>query len=261
MCNEYLSLSIVTFNNEDKIEKVINNLTKVLSNNIHYKLYIIDNGSTDETRKIVRKNERKNECITLINENRNLGFGTAHNGVIKLLKSKYHIVINPDVHVDSFEEIEKMIKYLEKNKNVGLLSPLILNENGTIQKLYKQSPTVFDLFIRFISPNFFPKRQAKFVRIASGYNKIGHIDYASGCFMMFRTNVFKQISGFDERYFMYMEDADITCKVNEVSEAIFFPKGVITHQWQRQSHKQVKYVLYSIESMFKFFNKWGWKLW
>ncbi|MCT3026922.1 glycosyltransferase family 2 protein [Pediococcus parvulus] len=259
MHNDCLSLSIVTFNNEKKIEKLISNLTEILNGNISYKLYIIDNGSTDQTQMLVKKIKKNNKNIVFFDKKENLGFGSGHNSIISFLKSSYHIVLNPDIQISSFKEIEKMINYLEKNRNVGLLSPLILNEDGSIQRLYKYNPTIFDLFIRFVSPNFFKKRQEWFYRLDSGYNKIGHIDYASGSFMMFRTSIFKKINGFDERYFMYMEDADITRKVNRISDAVFFPTSAVTHEWQRASHKKIKYILISIESMLKYFNKWGWK--
>lgn len=261
MHNEYLSLCIVTFNNADKIEKVVNNLTKVLNGNIDYRLYIVDNGSTDNTINLIREEQKRNNCISLIEKNSNLGFGSGHNSIIRSMNSTFHIVINPDVYINSFVELKKMISYMEDNKNVGLLSPLILNEDGTIQRLYKYNPTVLDLLIRFISPNFLKHRQENFVRMNSGYNKIGHIDYASGSFMMFRTSVFKKIGGFDERFFMYLEDADITRRVNGVSNAVFFPDSFVTHEWQRESHKKLKYTGYTISSIMKYFNKWGWKVW
>lgn len=219
---EQLSFSVVTFNNETTIEKLLMNLINILDQNISYRVIVIDNGSTDNTISIVRQIQQQNKHISLINRNSNLGFGSGHNVAIPLIGSKFHVVINPDISIDSFDEIERMFLFLSDNTDVGLLSPLIMNTDGTIQRLYKKAPSIFDLFIRFISPNFFKKRQDWFVNLNSGYDKLGHIDYASGSFMFFRTSVFKKIGGFDDRYFMYMEDADITRKVNEISSAIFF---------------------------------------
>ena len=77
--------------------------------------------------------------------------------------------------------------------------------------------------------------------------------------MLFRSSVFERIQGFDSRYFMYMEDADITREVNSVSNSIFFPEAKITHSWQRNNHRKLKYILISVKSMCLYFNKWGWK--
>lgn len=258
MIKESVSFCVVTFNNVDRIEKLVNNLIEVLDGRITYKLYVVDNGSTDGTTEIIDKLKQKNRNIILY-EQKNVGFGAGHNSVMGDLKSTYHVVINPDVQITSFVEISKMISFLKGHKNVGLLSPLILNTDGSIQRLYKREPTVFDLLIRFVSPNFFKKRQNEFVRMESGYKEIGRIDYASGAFMMFRTEIFKAINGFDERYFMYMEDADITRKVNKIATSVFYPKAFVIHEWQRESHKKIKYVIYSVVSLCKYFSKWGWK--
>lgn len=257
MTNRIITFSIVTYNNEKQINKLFDNLLRILRGKGNITIYVVDNGSRDKTLEIC-KEYAKYLNIKIIRNQHNIGFGKAHNRVLPLINSDYHIVINPDITIPDFKEIEKMVEYMDKNQNIGLLSPLILNEDGTIQKLYKLSPTVFDLGIRFLSPNMFKKRQQKFVRESSGYNEIGHIDYASGCFMLFRTNTLKRIKGFDERYFMYMEDADITREINQISEAVFFPNAKVKHAWQRQSHKKIKMIFISLMSTFKYFKKWGW---
>lgn len=254
-----LSFSVVTYNNENEIKSLLRNLVTILQNKVSYDIYVIDNASQDRTADLVKKESNHNKSIHLIKNKKNLGFGAGHNSVMGDLKSTYHVVINPDVQITSFVEISKMISFLKGHKNVGLLSPLILNTDGSIQRLYKREPTVFDLLIRFVSPNFFKKRQNEFVRMESGYKEIGRIDYASGAFMMFRTEIFKAINGFDERYFMYMEDADITRKVNKIATSVFYPKAFVIHEWQRESHKKIKYVIYSVVSLCKYFSKWGWK--
>ena len=113
--------------------------------------------------------------------------------------------------------------------------------------------------LRFISPKIMKKRQAWFVHEETGYTKIGKIGHASGAFMFFRTKVFKEIGGFDERYFMYMEDADITREVNRISKAIYYPNASVVHEWQRDSHKKIRFMIMTITSMVKYFDKWGWK--
>jgi len=95
----------------------------------------------------------------------------------------------------------------------------------------------------------------------SGYNKVMQIEYASGSFMVFRTSIFKQLKGFDTRFFMYLEDADITRRVNLVSKALFFPEARVIHKWERASYKSKKLAFVTLKSMYIYFNKWGWKLW
>ena len=74
--------------------------------------------------------------------------------------------------------------------------------------------------------------------------------------MAVRTSVLKSIGGFDDRYFMYFEDADITREVRRVSRAVYFPDAVVTHVWNRDSKKNYKLLLIHIHSMIKYYLKW-----
>lgn len=252
-----LSLAIVTYNNSAIIEPTINSILASIPTEYTYKLYIIDNNSSDYTLDILKKFEGDIEIINLDNNN---GFGYGHNAILNRLNSRYHIVVNPDIYVENKEQIKKMINYMDDNLEVGLLSPLIVNPDLTVQYLCKTNPTVFDMLIRRLHPNLFPKRQDKYVLKDSGYNKIFKIEYASGCFMLFRTELFLKLNGFDESFFMYLEDADITRRVNQISKAVFFPETRVIHAWERGGHKSLKLAMITIASMITYFKKWGLKL-
>lgn len=252
-----LSLAIVTYNNskiiKDTVQSIVNNIPSEYS----YKLYIVDNNSTDNTVDIV-KNIKGN--IKILELKVNKGFGYGHNSILDIIKSDYHLVVNPDIFIENSNQIRKMIEFLAENKNIGMLSPLILNPELSIQYLCKTNPTVLDMLIRRISPKLFPKRQSKYILKESGYNEIMKLDYATGCFMVFDTDVFLELKGFDDDFFMYLEDADITRRVNLISKAIFFPDARVIHAWERGSHKSIKLTTITVQSMYTYFNKWGWKL-
>lgn len=251
-----LSLAIVTYNNSKTIENTIKSIVKNIPNEYDYKIYVIDNNSKDNTLDLVRKIKGNIEIIELKD---NKGFGYGHNAILDLINSKYHFVVNPDIEIEDTNQIRKMVNFLEKNKDIGMLSPLILNPDRSIQYLCKRNPTVFDMCIRWISPKFFKKRQDKYVMKETGYNKIMQINYASGAFMVFRTEIYKTIRGFDDSFFMYLEDADITRRVNEVSKAVFYPDARVIHMWERGGHKNFKFAIITVKSMIVYFNKWGWK--
>lgn len=256
-----LSYCVVTYNSEDKIEKLINNLENVTPQMYTFNIYVVDNCSTDGTVKKVENKVKEFENIKLIIPDENKGFGGGNNMVLQYLDSNYHVLVNPDISISDSMQIEKMVEYMESNKDVGLLSPKILNVDGTTQKLYKHNPSILDMALRFISPKLMRKRQLWFVHDETGYVKTGLIEHASGAFMFFRTEIFKEVNGFDERYFMYVEDADITREVNKISKAVFYPNAFVTHVWARDSSKKLKYMLMMLNSMRKYFDKWGWKIW
>lgn len=251
-----LSLTIVTYNNSEIIRDTVNSIIKNIPDELTYKLYVVDNNSTDNTVQLIQEIDPTIEVIA----NENKGFGHGHNQILNRINSRYHFVINPDIIIEDKNQIRKMVKFLDENQEVGMLSPLILNPDHTIQYVCKTNPTVFDMMIRRISSKLFPARQDRFVLKETGYNKIMEIEFASGSFMVFRTNLFKEIGGFDDNFFMYLEDADITRRVNRVSKAVFYPGAQVIHLWGREGHKKLKYALITVDSMRVYFKKWGWKL-
>ena len=248
-----LSLAIVTYNNESIIKKCIESIISHIGNGLSYKIYVIDNASSDNTVSIMRS---ISDDITIIRNNKNMGFGAAHNQVLDQLGSRYHLVVNPDIVIEN-NCIAEMLDFMDKRRNIGLLSPLIKFPDGRIQYLCKRNPTFIDLFIRLAFPRFFRKRQDYFEMRDTGYDKEFEIEYATGCFMFFRTEVFKKLHGFDEHFFLYLEDADITRRVNKISKAVFYPYNYVVHEWQRGSHNSLKLALTDIRSAIYYFRKWG----
>jgi len=153
-----------------------------------------------------------------------------------------------------------MNEFMDSYEPIGLLSPMIKYPGGNIQYLCKRNPTFIDLFIRLTLPKFFTKRQHYFEMRESGYDKEFEIEYATGCFMFFRTEIFKKLQGFDEHFFLYLEDADITRRVNEISRTVFYPYNYVLHEWQRGTHKIPKLMWIDVLSAFYYFRKWGFRL-
>jgi GT2 family glycosyltransferase len=217
-----------------------------------FKLYVIDNNSSDSTLKIVKE---ISDQIVLIQNNENVGFGSGHNKILDILNSHYHIVVNPDIIIKN-NCIYEMANYMDSHPNVGLLSPMIKFPDGRLQYLCKRNPTFLDLFIRFLLPMFFKKRQYFFEMRETGYCREFEIEYATGCFMFFRSEIFKRLNGFDENFFLYLEDADITRRVNQISRTVFYPYNYVVHEWQRGTHKDPKLMWIDIQSALYYFKKW-----
>jgi len=117
-----------------------------------------------------------------------------------------------------------MVEYMENNPGVGHLMPKILNPDGSIQRLCKLVPTPFDLFARMFLPSLIKaKLSRRFELHGSGYNKVMFVPYLSGCFMLLRIEALKMVGLFDERFFMYPEDIDLTRRIAEKYETVFFP--------------------------------------
>jgi GT2 family glycosyltransferase len=254
-----INSSIVLYHNiPNQLEKVIKCFLNI---NLAGNLYLIDN-SKDDSLSVLKKIDKR---IIYIFNNANLGYGTAHNIAIReSIKGNvpYHLVLNPDIYFES-GVLETLYNYMEKNKNVGQIMPKVLYPDGTIQYLCKLLPTPFDLFgRRFFNIGLFKKyidkRNNKYELRFTTYNKIMNVPYLSGCFMFFRTKALQDIGLFDERFFMYPEDIDITRRMHAKYKTIYYPDVSIIHDHGAESYKNIGMLRIHIVNMVKYFNKWGW---
>lgn len=251
-----VSASIVTYNDEDSILDTIESVLKSTdSSKIDLKIYIFDNGSSDGTINLINETF-KDDCRVKVSVGDNDGFGAGHNRILKEnFDSKYHCVINPDIVLRE-DAISSMVEYAENNSDVVLLSPRILSEDGEDQILGKRYPHIWYLFashFRGEKTNFLLKRYAM---LDKGYDSAFEIWNATGCFMFFRTDAFKKINGFDDRYFMYFEDCDITREMRELGKVMYYPLTSVYHIWARDSKTNKKLKIIHIQSMLKYDLKW-----
>ena len=191
----------------------------------------------------------------------NLGYGAAHN--IAIRESIYdnipfHLVINPDIILDA-KELDRMLDFVSQNPLVGSLMPKVTYPNGQLQYLCKLLPTPLDVFgRRFLPASWIAQRNHQYEMRASGYDKIMNIPYLSGCFMLLRTEAVKQARLFDERFFMYPEDMDLTRRIHRNYLTVYFPHATIIHNHEKASYKSLKMLWIHMVNMCRYFNKWGW---
>ena len=247
-CEQTLSACIVTYNNADKISTVVSSI-KRYTNDVDYKLYISDNGSSDST---VDNALAADKDAVILKNGSNLGFGKAHNVCIPYLNSKYHAVINPDIEIKS-NVLPALCRYLDEHGDVVMVTPKMLYPDGREQVLPKRKPSLKYLLGRRLP--VFKKAVNEYTMSDIVIDKPIQIEFCTGCFFVIRTDIFKKLGGFDDRFFMYFEDADLTLRASEYGKAIFLPEYSVIHSWERSSSKSIKYLLIHIISMLKFLIK------
>lgn len=248
-----ITVSIVTFHNlKNELQRVI---SCVLDSPVSI-LYLIDNSINDSLRVLTELSPR----IRYIH-NANIGYGGAHNIAIREAfdeGSDYHVVINPDIF---FERgvLEALEKYMDERPGVGLVMPQIQNPFGERQYVCKLLPTPMDLiFRRFLPPVFFLRSRQRFELRFSGYDKEMNVPFLSGCFMFLRTDALRKAGAFDERFFMYGEDIDLSRRIHRQYKTMYCPYVKVIHVHEAASYKSKKMLIIHIKNMVKYFNKWGW---
>jgi GT2 family glycosyltransferase len=253
-----LSASLVLYQNNPEMVRTA--VLSLLQNNIDISLSVIDNSPLPELATVFQDIN----VDYYYNQGENIGFGKAHNlALCRVKAADYHLVINPDIYFDD-HVIPELLKYLEENKDIGLISPKISYPNGELQYLCKRYPSfLLLLFRRFIPKQLqviFKRHLDWYEMRETGYDKIIDVPYLSGCFMLFRRKYLDEIGYFDENIFMYLEDADITLRMAKKYRTVFYPHVHIFHHWAKGSYKSLKLTLINIQSAIYFFNKHGWKL-
>ena len=251
-----ISGSIVLYNSDIKIiEKIISVIFTECHN---FKLYLIDNSPNDNLR--IFQNLHKN--IKYISNPSNPGFGAAHNIAIKEAIKKgydYHFIINPDVSfIDNV--MADMVSYMEGHKEIGMMMPQILNDDGTVQNLPKLLPSPYSVLMRklkfpkFIYNGFIDRYELRKVP----QTQIYEAPILSGCFTLFRIEALNEIGIYDDKFFMYFEDWDLSRRMHKKYKTIYYPKVSIVHGYESGANKSKKLFKIFIKSAFTYFNKWGW---
>lgn len=220
-------------------------------------LTLIDNSPTNELAEVARQ-----FGVAYIHLPHNPGFGAAHNLAIhKAIASgtSYHLVLNPDTHF-SGKVIPTLADFMDRHPDVGLVMPDVRYPDGRRQHLCKLLPTPGDLLMRRLWPGLYrySGRLAKYELHESGYDKVMDVPALSGCFMLMRTGVLREVGGFDERFFMYLEDVDLSRRIGEVAKTVYFPYVSIVHEYEKGSYRDWRLFFHHVRSAIRYFNKWGW---
>jgi GT2 family glycosyltransferase len=246
----------VLYNNPiDMVNRVIE---CVINSTAKCHLIIIDNSPGNDFDYLMYKFP----SVIYVKTGINLGFGSAHNLAMRFAfnKYKYHLIINPDVEFD-VNAIERLSLIIDGDDSIGLVVPEILNFNGVHQFLCKKLPTPLNLLTRVLNSIFH-----SFFDYLNGSYELRHLDYTkvicapnlSGCFMLFRLNIFNEINFFDDRFFLYLEDVDLSRRIYMKYQAIYSPSVKVFHHHSKGSFRLFGLFKIHVFSAIYYFNKWGW---
>tara|TARA_B100000965_G_scaffold403434_1_gene431495 strand:+ start:194 stop:1003 length:810 start_codon:yes stop_codon:yes gene_type:complete len=249
-----VSGSIVLYNSSfDEIKYLLNTIDNCIIN----KLYIIDNSEFDKISKFLNRKK-----IVYIHNSYNLGFGAAHNiAITKSLENNFdfHFIINPDITL-SADIFKKMLQYMTSHKDVGIMMPKVLNSDKSIQYLPKLLPSLFSIIMRKIKwpnllyRNFIDKYELRFIK----ENQTYITPMISGCFNLIRLDAIKLVGMYDERFFMYLEDWDLSRRIYNYYKTIYYSDVSVIHGYNSEANRSIKLLISFLFSVFKYFNKWGW---
>ncbi|WP_314338670.1 glycosyltransferase family 2 protein [Acinetobacter guillouiae] len=245
-----IAASIVLY--KHSYEDLKDTLNCLIENKHINKVFLIDNDFSEWA------SNQPNEKIHYIKSSGNIGFGSAHNIAIKKYASSYDffLICNPDIYFDQ-DQFNNFIIFASTN-HAGLYLPKIIYPDGSNQYGARLIPSVFNLFLRRFSPKIAENLDKKYLLKEYNIKQPCFIPYLSGCFMLFNSQALIALNGFDERFFMYMEDVDISRRCAENFGNLYYPQAFIIHKHEQGSYKNKILLNAHLRSALQYFNKWGW---
>ncbi len=224
-----LSIIIVNYNVRDFLENALKSIERAIEG-INAEVFVVDNASEDGSVEMLKQ---KFPWVKVIANDRNLGFARANNQALKIAKGKYILLINPDTVVQE-DTFKVLISFLESHPECGMAGCKILNPDGTLQLACRRSfPTPWVAFTKMVGlSTLFPKSKifAKYNLTYLDPDVITEVDLISGSFMMVRREVYEQVGGLDEDFFMYGEDIDWCYRIKKAGWKIYYvPLTQIIH--------------------------------
>ena len=147
---------------------------------------------------------------------------------------------------------------MEANPDITVLTPYVMNVDGTQQFLPKKNPS-----IKYMIGGMFENKFKFCKKLREEYTLQDKVitspidvEFCTGAFMITRTEALHKVGGFDERYFLHFEDADLTRELRKVGRAVYNPNIKVTHKWHRENKKINKSFWVALKSMFIYMNKW-----
>lgn len=248
-----ITVSIVTYKTDlEELALCLQSLTSPLVS----KIYIVDNSN----QKYIADFCSQYANVVYIGSE-NVGYGAGHNQALRQVldsKNKYHLVLNSDVYFEP-EVLDKLVQYMDMNKDVAQVQPNVVYPDGEIQYTCRLLPTPADLiFRRFLPKKMGGSMNRRYTLEFWNHQTEANIPYHQGSFMFFRVKCFEKVGLFDERFFMYPEDIDITRRMHKYYKTMFYPQETIVHAHRAASYKSKKMLKIHMINMIKYFNKWGW---
>lgn len=258
-----LSIITVTWNNEKQIERQLKSVVSACKN-IEFEQIVVDNASGDKTVEITKS--QSNVKVVVNKENK--GFSHANNQGVAISSGEYLLFLNPDMKVEE-GSLDVIVDWLEKRKDVGIVSPRLVDENGKVNEDAKprRLPKVWEQVSLILKlPHIFPHMMDKYLMKDFDAEVEQEVDSVRGSFMLMRRSVVEKLGfAFDPRYYIWYEDVDICREVKKMGLKVVYSPVISATDYIGQSFKKQESLWKQknfTRSMLTYFQKWEpWYKW
>lgn len=246
---------IVNFNTKDLLRRCLESILAT-TKTLYLRIIVVDNASGDGSGEMVKKEFP--EAI-LIENKENIGFAGAVNQGVRSLKAEFTLLLNPDVEVKE-GAIERMYRFIKERKEAGIIGCRLTYPDGAYQPSCRRFPnlivSIFDIFPINL---WFPENRwiREYNYNYEEFKNPVEVEWVSGAVLMMRYDIFEELGGFDEGYFIYSEEMDFCKRLRDKGYKVYYlPNAEIIHHrgasTKETSVRQVDYY----KSLYRFFRKY-----
>ena len=258
-----LSACIVVYNGCDEALKAAQTVLQYTRRH-PLTLYLVDNASPDGSGARLEAavkggalSTQPGQKVEVRCRKENGGFGTGHNTVLSLLHSRVHFILNPDIQLTE-DTLSDLADWMAAHPGVVMARPALTFPDGRPQRLPLRRCSVRAMVYRQLPClKFWAKYNERYLMADKDLTKPTEIEFCTGSFSAVDTAAFKAVGGFDEDYFMYVEDADLTQKVLQKGTVWLAPQFSAIHAWHRAPMRDAGKFKMQLVSMGRYFKKWG----
>lgn len=255
-----ISIIIVSYNVRHYLEQCLHSVFAA-ANGMSVEVFVVDNASADGTVAYLRKRFPRSSYPTLhiMANSHNAGFGRANNQAVRRAKGKYVLFLNPDILLTE-HTLKDSIDFAERHPEMGGLGTMMLHTNGTFANESRRGlPTPWTAFFKMCGlASLFP-RSRTFGRYYMRYldqEQPAEIEIISGAYMMVRHHVLEECGLFDEAFFMYGEDIDLSYRILKAGyHNYYIPSPILHYKGESTQKSSYRYVHVFYGAMLIFFHK------
>ena len=255
-----LSIIIVSFNTKNLLVSCVKSILKY-TKEINFEIIVVDNGSKDGSAEAT-----KELGATVIKNNTNLGFATANNQGFKISNGRYVLFLNSDTEIHD-NVLGEIVHWMDITPKVGIATCGLKNKDGSLQATggyFPTLPRVFswmtiqDLpFVDSLIKPFHPYHsKSLFFKGDNFYKTKKELDWVTGAFLLTRHETLEKAGGWDESFFMYVEEVDLCFRVKKLGYKVWFmPEWSITHLGGASSKNREFSLVSEYQGLKKFYKK------
>lgn len=245
-----LSIIIVNYNVRYFLEQCLQSVVDA-SAEISTEIIVVDNQSKDSSCAMVAE---KFPQVILIANTDNGGFSKANNQGVAIAKGKYVLILNPDT-VIAEDTLTEILAFAKSKNNLGILGVKLIDGTGAFLPESKRGiPTPKISFNKLLGIS--SDKTGAYYATHLHQNESGVVEILVGAFMLMKRSIYLEVEGFDEAFFMYGEDIDLSYKIhNKGYQNYYFPKTKVIHYKGESTNRDVKYLKYFYGAMQIFYKK------